>query len=173
MICEHKRESRSTASSSLDPVAAPGTCPESSWPASLPSPISHPPSTRRHWATASVFTTTRSLCALRPSRGRQSVEPLLTSVECLPPHSFTHDSRQTPPELGVSLSPSPPLFLSLPLFLFHSAARFSIVFAAILLPAAPLTAAPKYPTPYPPPPLLCLVLPLSPVKGIPTQEPTE
>lgn len=109
MICEHKRESRSTASSSLDPVAAPGTCPESSWLASLPSPISHPPSTRLHWATASVFTTTRSLCALRPSRGRQSVEPLLTSVECLPPHSFTHDSRQTPPELGVSLSPSLPL----------------------------------------------------------------
>lgn len=109
MICEHKRESRSTASSSLDPVAAPGTCPESSWLASLPSPSS----TRLHWATASVFTTTRSLCALRPSRGRQSVEPLLTSVECLPPHSFTHDSRAV--GIPLSLSPSLPLSPSISL----------------------------------------------------------
>lgn len=42
--------------------------------------------------------------------GRQSVEPLLTSVECLPPHSFTHDSLQQPLlALALALAPALPL----------------------------------------------------------------
>lgn len=53
--------------------------------------------------------------------GRQSVEPLLTSVECLPPHSFTHDSLQQPLLrlwlwLRISLSTSLSPFCHCPFF---------------------------------------------------------
>lgn len=99
MICEHKRESRSAAPQlrlrlqlQLQPRPR-CRCPESSWPAWLPpapSLLLHDAPLRR------LYLPRRALSALR-----QSVEPLLTSVECLPPHSFTHDSLQTALQPGV------------------------------------------------------------------------
>lgn len=134
MICEHKRESRSAPAST--PLPSLGTCLESSW----------------LWLCAGFPPFAAPVLGVSGlTLGRQSVEPLLTSVECLPPHSFTHDSLQQPLlRLWLSLFP---LYLFLP----SATARFSIVFAAILLPAAPLTAA----SPCPSSANHCLILPLS------------
>lgn len=143
MICEHKRESRSAPASTPLPLPSLGTCLESSW-LCAGFPCMAPPLAAPLLGVSGL------------TLGRQSVEPLLTSVECLPPHSFTHDSLQQQPLLTLALAPALtaplyPLYLSFP----SATARFSIVFAAILLPAAPLTAA------SPCPPTHCLILPLS------------
>lgn len=65
------------------------------------------------------------------TQGRQSVEPLLTSVECLLPHSFTHDFATSS------------IFFLLFFFFLVVFCLFSNCICRVLLPAALLTAALK------------------------------
>lgn len=133
MICEHKRESRSAPASTPLPLPSLGTCLESSWLcAGFP--------LRRLWAYPG-----QTISGAAVDKCGVFAAALL--------HSRLAAAASAP---ALALAPALPL-PSLPLFLPSATARFSIVFAAILLPAAPLTAA----SPCPSSPNHCLILPLS------------
>lgn len=131
MICEHKRESRSAPAST--PLPSLGTCLESSWLcAGFP--------LRRLWAYPE-----QTISGAAVDKCGVFAAALLHSRLA---------AAASAPALALALAPALPL-PSLPLFHPSATARFSIVFAAILLPAAPLTAASPCPSTH------CLIL----VKG--------